>query len=140
MTKKQKIRYQQWLAEYRRSLMIHFSKRIHSRVGPRLYEADYFAICKHFSLGVDVPNFAIEKLAQRDQMYYTRKKRVWYKVHITAYRENAEYTCWILYDTEYKQLVTALEGDADPICENTYKEYSKETEWENNWRNFQESI
>jgi hypothetical protein len=143
MTKKQKIRYQQWLNEYRQSMMRHFTWRMRERINLGLSEAEYWELNNEFVnprwIGLHEAysrlNITIEMLDKRGQIGFKTKKNVWYKIRL-AIKGHTTVECWVLYKNEYRQLVTVVEPEADPVCPNTFMECSRESDWENNWKDF----
>lgn len=115
MTKKERIKYQDWVTSYRKSLTAHFMSRCNHRLNWTPTHQDVKNI--HSTLQYKVPDNCICEINEEEQKKLNVRSingRRWYCIKYMNLLMESRINFWVCYDTKVKNVITALPFDELP--------------------------
>lgn len=120
MTKKDRVKYQDWVTSYRRTLTNHFRKRCKMRLDWSPSKVDIDLISDFFKGKSPTPPEGLPPYCvtnpEKEALITVRsiQGRKWYFLVFTSPEDHVSRPFWVLFDKKVKNVVTVLPEDVTP--------------------------
>ena len=117
MTKKEKIKRENWLRGYRDSTKKHFKKRFFDRVGFEVTEELYRNLTDFFKKKPVTDAVITSKDTRSSTIKGSNTRRKWYLIQYKS--QDLDFSFWCLWDKSSQVIITALNKEDEPNSEPT---------------------